>query len=316
MFNQNSAYNHEHGSSAKQLMGYEPKYEYTAYKNNREQEDHNGFKGVVFRHGPYFVYWSIHAHTSSVRRVSVRLHTVTIAVTNVRTKELLVELTHKGFFGFLAARVPSGFLALSPVEQRIREAVESDNWGRNKRSVNVIDINNLNPAYLYRTPESAILRGQYEDWTTGPICTGRGRDGMITVDFTNPSTGIKSAARRGDKVLLGGNIGSKFIRNDGSSRILILSNFVLSADNCVFKLANIKGGRSVNGVFYTNPAGDVIEDGPGRDRVRQFMKPGFEMRVKGLGIYETGSTWLGMFENRTHVRGQSSYGFPIDPEVN
>lgn len=298
-------------------MGYAPKFEYTAYKNNREDENHHGFKGMVLRVGEYFMYWSIHAQTSNLLRTQVRLHTITLAVTNATTKELLVEVSHKGFFGFLAVRAPppKGFIPLTPEEEKIRDELHANNFAKNKRSINAICRDDLNPNYLYRRPEKNLLRGQYEDWTTGPLCAEPGHRGMIRVDFTNPITGFKSVEERDEKVLLGGNSGRTFIRNDGSSRIVILSNFLLSEDNCMFKLANIKGGHYDNGVFYTDVTGTTIVDGPGETSIRQFLKPGFELKLDGVGVFQAESSWLGLFEKGAR-RGLSSYGFPVDPDIN
>lgn len=295
-------------------MNYSPKFGYTAWKNGREKEPHNGFKGVVFKSENFLIYFSLHAHTSSLRRISKRIHTITLVVVDADTKELLVEITHKAFFGFLATRgKKESFIPLTAEDKKIMEELKMDNWSRNKRSVNVIDLDNLNPDYEYHEPRSSILRGRYEDWTTKPLCGGPGRYGMVTVDFVNPSTGIKSVTEMDTKVLLGFNYGKEFIRNDGSSRLIAFHDFRMSEDDCVFKLKDIKRGMSVDGTFYTDAYGQQIVRGPGPSSVRQFIKPGFEMKLSGM--YRPIDVWVGMFEEDADGRF-TSYGFGLDPDEN
>ena len=310
-------YDHEHGSSPKKFMDYEPKYGYVAWKNEREDESHEGFKGHVFRIGPYFVYWSIHVQTSSLRRIDVKLHTITFVVVHAATKELLVEVNHKGFFGFLATRVPDpgDFIALTEADQKLREELDEMDGKRNKRSINVIDLDNLDPRFEYRgTKTEDILRGEYEDWTTGPLCGGRGRRGMITTDTTNPATAFKSVDNK-VKQQLGFTWGDRSFKHDGSSRIVLMSDFEFGYDHCMFKLADIMGGTSKDGVFYTDPAGIKIVRGPGENSVKQFIKPGFSLSLQDFNVFDPVDVWTGLYEMNAE-RGVSSYGFVIDPEVN
>lgn len=295
-------------------MNYEPKFGYVAWKNNREVESHAGFKGVAFKYGEFLIYYCLHAQTSKLRRVSERHHSIILVVVDARTKELLVELQHKAFYGALMTRKKGGgFIALSTEEERIVRQLEEDNHSRNKRSVNVIDVKNLHPAYEYNMPLSSIIHGRYEEWTTGPICTARGHRGMITVDFRNPITGIKSARQRTVPVNLGSYYGDTFLRHDGSARRFVMREFELSEDDCVFKLKNILGGMSIDGSFYTDAYGVNIVATSGTIHVKQYMKRGFKMKVDGH--FEPVDVWNGLFEKDAGNR-RSSYGFGLDPEVN
>lgn len=153
------AYNHEHGSSPKHIMGYEPKYGYLARKNNRENESHEGFKGFVFRVGRYYVYYGIHAHLSTQRRFTARFHTVVLAVTDSKTKRLLVELGFKGDFGFAAARKRGGnYVPLSKYDV-VMDRKACRRCPRFMRMVNVINPYRLDRLFSYRS--SDMLHGQY-----------------------------------------------------------------------------------------------------------------------------------------------------------
>eukprot|EP00171_Calliarthron_tuberculosum_P000119 IDg119t1 len=77
------AYDHEHGSDASALMGYTPRFGYTALKNGREEESHTGFKGFVLQlRDGLRMYYMVHAKLSEARRFSAQRHTVVVAVTN------------------------------------------------------------------------------------------------------------------------------------------------------------------------------------------------------------------------------------------
>lgn len=144
-------------------MGYTPKFTYTAWKNNRQDEGDNGFKGYVLRSGDYFLYYSLHGTQSSLRRVSVRFHTINLAIVHVRTKELMVDLQHKADFGFAAVRLKGGktFRPIFKVDQMIDEMQQAEDQPNNFRAFNILDVDNPNPEFEIRNP---IRIGQYENW--------------------------------------------------------------------------------------------------------------------------------------------------------
>lgn len=68
-------YGHEHGSFDG-LAGYTSRFDYTAWKNNRQDESHAGFKNYVIPAGDKFVVVNLHAATDDFNRFQVDLHTV------------------------------------------------------------------------------------------------------------------------------------------------------------------------------------------------------------------------------------------------
>lgn len=298
-------------------MGYAPKYGYTAFKNNREFETHEGFKGFVFRVDDYFVYYGIHAQTSSLRRIQQDRHTVTVAITHVETKELVAELTQKADFGFLAAQNPSnGFIPLSPADEVIRDNQESHGMPINRRSVNVINLGTLDPRFSYKMPESMILMGLYEEWSTATLCSGRSKySGSITADIIFSATGIKSFEEKDTSVKLGVWRDGKFIRSTGSARQLKFSRggVQISDKSCVHKSAKISGKMTGSGVFYTDVYGESLVNGPGPNVLKQFIKPGFGIEL--TGIYGPTDSWLGMHK-QGHFGIMINYGYGLNPDKN
>lgn len=295
-------------------MGYAPKYDYTAWKNGREKESNQGFKGVVFKSGDVFVYYNVHAQTSSLRRVYEPHHTITLAIVDARTNETLLEINHKGDFGFLAARAePSGFIPLSAEDAKLMVEQNEDQLPPRRRTVNVINLENLDRRFSY-LPKDRVLLGKYEGWTTSPLCTGGGMyDGGITVDITAPSTGIKSVFQKDAKVLLGHYKDGQFIRSTGARRVLQVKNFKIGEDLCMLKLENIHGKRSASGFFYTDAFGKNLMAGPGRGNVRQYIKPGLKMSL--TGTYETIDSWLGLHK-KDHIGFVKNYGYGVNGDIN
>lgn len=68
-------YGHEHGSF-EGLAGYTSRFDYTAHKNGRQDESHEGFKNYVLPVGNKFVVVNVHAATDDFNRFQVDLHTV------------------------------------------------------------------------------------------------------------------------------------------------------------------------------------------------------------------------------------------------
>lgn len=310
----NSAYDHEHGASPKALGGVAPKYGYVSWKDGREGESNQGFKTYVFQSGPYLVSFFFHAQTSSLRRVSVKQHTISFTVTHARTKQTLLEISHKGNFGFLSARSKGGlFIPLSTADRAEAERQKVDTAAIERRSINVMNPKKNEP---FSTRDIAVLRslGVYEDWTSSPICSsGRRGDGEFNADFFTPITGIFSTLRKNQAVELGARRGRYWIRSDGAGRRVKFQDLVLGEDECSFGNGQRLSEYAKNGVFYTTPDGNRLLPGPGRNAVRQFIKPGFRIRLHGR--YELVDSWVGMHV-KDHQGQMFNYGYGIDPNVN
>lgn len=129
------AYDHEHGSCPIDTLGYFPRFDYTAFKNGNRDESPNGFKvsstrfaiqattnifgffdqGFMFKQGDVKFYYSLHAHLTRASRFITREHTQVFAAVHVTTKEELLELSHKGDFGFAGVRLADG--SLRPINE-------------------------------------------------------------------------------------------------------------------------------------------------------------------------------------------------------
>lgn len=181
-----------------------------------------------------------------------------------------------------------------------------------QRTVNVINEDNLDPRFLYRE-KGDLLRGEYEEWTMNPICSLPGYHGSLRMDFTNPISGIKVASDLTGKIDLGGDSDMGFMKNDGVGRILRASEYKIEENMCMFRLADIDGGRSSDGEFYTNAFGTKLMSKPGPNAVRQFVTPGFSMTLDGN--YEAVESWTGMYE-KDHEGRMINYGYGVDPAVN
>lgn len=297
------AYGHDHGSSPQHLMGYTPTYTYTARKNDREVENDEGFKGVVFRAGKYMVYFNIHIQTSQLRRVTERYHTVAVAVTDRETGKLMMEVSHKASFGFLAARGKKDpFLPLRREDEieRTRQLNSGLPHSRRFRTVNVVDKNNLDPRFRFQDDP---LMGVYEAWMTMPICASADRFGEVQIDVKSPASGVKSVRQLDTRVELG----RSPLRNVALSRNLRMMNLRLGAKHCKFGNGEVTGG-----VFYTDARGENLVE-KGRKGVRQYITPGFEVTVSGK--YEPFEMGLGEHADG-HVEFFSDLGYGVDPNRN
>lgn len=268
-----SAYDHEHGSAAPYLMNYRPKYGYTEFKKSRDIESNQGFKDHVIKHGEYFVYVSSHVQTSSLRRTSVRLHTVTIAVRNIKTGELMAELSSKGDFGFLGARkagAPNKFIPINEAERVVQQAdLAHDPPKKSFRSINIINLGNLDRRFHYR---GNVLKGTYEVWLTTPLCTRS--DSFISFNFLDPITAVKTTSAK-NKVWLVQVKSSVFYHNIGISRFVLSSGLRIDARDCGFG-EDFKGGY-----FYTDADGNFLRTKSGKNTVRQYIKTGFSLSMSG-----------------------------------
>lgn len=202
-------------------------------------------------------------------------------------------------------------MPLQEKDEEMMAEVEQKGMFR-QRTVNVINKSNLDARFLFRDVDS-LMRGEYEEWTTNPMCSVGGIRGALRFDFTNSITGIKVASDLTEKVELGFESNDRWFRNKGVGRILHAREYVFAEDLCVFKLADIDGGRSVEGVFYTDATGMKLKSGAGIETVRQFVKPGAELMLNGT--YQAADSWTGLYI-KDHDGRMLNYGYGIDPEVN
>ncbi len=305
------AYSHEHGSDPVETMGYSPRFGYIAWKNERQNESHNGFKSHVLRYGKYYIYYGLHNHLSQASRFFTRFHTLVIVIVDAKSKEKMLELGFKADFGFEAVRkAGGGRLALTPegevlyAEQKMRGSK-----GFLMRLVNVINPGNLNPLYSYRDPIANVMHGRYEQWLTIPMCSKVQKLKEPKIDIKDPGTALRTKDSDANDIV------TLFRKADGTeyqqknvNREFRATDWTIGADFCEFE-----GGQRADGVFYTDVYGKKILPGPSRNAVRQFIKPGFKLTLSGH--FESTDSWLGVLTNG----GKGSMrdvGYAIDASMN
>lgn len=304
------AYNHEHGSDPKTLMGYVPKYNYTAWKNYRQDESHGGFKGFVLRSGNYFFYYQIHAHLSKPRRFHARTHTLVIAVTDAKTKELMVELHFKADFGVAATKLAGEMGDLIPLD-RDKELFNLIGRSKGLRQVNVVDPKNLDVRLRHNKRFASL--GNNEHWFTTPMCSTASRRG-VQVDFKNPGTGLRTLrSSLDDFVRLGRERHGEFVESGSNRRDFRVKKLRIAANLCNFELQNIHGKVSAEGKFYTDPFGRELLDGHGKYAIAQIIKPGFMFELQGK--FNPSDTWLGLHK-LDYDGSMMDVGLAIDPNEN
>lgn len=253
-----------------------------------------------------------------MRRVTARVHTIQLVIANATTKEILVNIAHKGDFGWQSVRLSNfnSFRALTPADQAIRDQQDSAKSGRKMRSIPVFDDNG--GAFQSRNPK---ILGQYEEWQTMPICAKREKAARPQDNFRvilkEPVTGIKSITEQSVRVNMGmcipGSIprGTEckettrtFLYNPGVIRAL----FVLD-----IKIADSLCPDSKKGVFYTDVTASRTFAGPGPTHVRQYIKPGFSTILSGR--FEPIEPWVGL--HGYYGRGFfHDHGYGINPLEN
>lgn len=304
-----SAYDHEHGARASALMNYEPKYGLTEHKNGRGVESNHGFKDFVFEQGNVMVYLSVHAQTSKMRRVDHHFHTVTMAMKQKDSGELLADISFKADFGFLAARkrgsgeqfIPLSSDGLNMSKQQRR----GKPYRRAFRTINVVNQRSLDYRFQYNYQPRA---GTYEEWVCTLPCTETDMNGELVFDIQDPITGIKSSYDK-STVWLGRRYrDGKFRPNLGMKRTVRARNLRLSASFCKF------GEGFEGGYFYTDPYGKELLDGPGPNAVRQFIKPGFVGTMSGK--FSPGEQWRGMHYADKEQMFFLPHGYGINRYVN
>lgn len=295
-------------------MNYWPKYGYTSWKNKREDEANEGFKNLIVEStsGRYLVLYVVHVQTSKLRRVYERYHTIILVVVEKRTKRVVAEVTHKGDFGALTARIPNA--RFMPVDDTDAELMEEFRKQPRRRSINILREDGVRDERLqYRSPAFNMMMGTYEDWTTVPICSADGRAGNLRADITRSATGIPAFDRKDEKVFLGKAENGVFYRQSGQARILIAREFNFAWKHCarLFEESDIE--IPDNGVFYTNSNGTELKKMPGKYAMRQYVEPGLEIEINGE--YRATNSFTGILELGSR-REMEDLGFGIDPDLN
>lgn len=290
------------------MIKYRPAFTYTALKDERPEID-IGFKAFNLRIGNFFFYYIIHVAQSKLRRLRLRDHTVNVVIYDRGSNEVVADFSQKGDFGWQSVRLSDGsYAAFLPVDVAIKQEQDEQGLPEQFRSINVLDIDNPNPAFSFRRPPSI---GQYEVWDTLPMCAEpKNRRAMFSVSFKSPNNGIRTLEQPDVETVLGRQVGSTFFRNVGLNRSIRVSKMKFSSSFCPIDPAS---GAAASGVFYTDASGQTVLPGPGPNAVRQFFKPGFTLEVNGR--YELVDRNSG--EHRRGSKGfYADHSYGIDPENN
>lgn len=244
------------------------------------------------------VYYQLHAQTSNIARIRVRQHTITLAIVHTRTKELMVDITHKADFGYNSVRLRGR--NYQPLTREDVAIAANETGPLNFRSINVLNMANPNPEFKNRKP---VPIGTYEIWQTRPICTVSVGRGGVQVVFRQPATGIKTPDSL-TKVNLGRKYNNRFFKSTGLNRHIRMAGLQVSSKHCP---------EGAAGKFYTNPSATTVLEGPGRNAIRQYVKPEFSVTIDGR--FEAVDNWVGM-----HAKGWRGFfhdhGYGIDPNKN
>ena len=287
------SYGHEHGSAAQVLMGYKPRYEYTALKNERQRESHTGFKDYVLDTPKHWVYFGIHSQMSSRTHFAVRHHTLAMAVVQKSSRKIVMETRFKADFGaaVVRRRADLRMIGVSPEQERLYRGRKE----KFRRVVNVLDPKREDRTLHYRTPRSRVREGLYEQWSTTPFCsTSSRRSGGLVLDVQNPYLAMRkvvsSNAQIGEEAVELGKQrpNGQFEPNTSQRRQLDLVNLNISTSACFQE-----DDRPLHGFFYTDPYAKQRFEDPGENRVRHFAIDGFSLVLDGQ--FRLADEWLGLY---------------------
>lgn len=316
------SYDHEHGSDPKELMDYDPKFGYTALKNGAfedgvykgQDESHNGFKGMVLElEDNKFMYFQVHALLSDLRRYNARTHTMVIVVKEKIGGEFkkLMELSFKADFGFATAKKKGGGNEpITEEDKKMKDAGVSP-----FRILNVVDVDNLDPAFRYKNP---ALKGQNEHWFTLPMCASSPRRIRATkLEIRDPATGVRSRYSQ-ELVVLGktSRDDKKLVvqQNPSMNRDFTAEKVEFSPHHCGPWYFDEIGDAPEAGVFYTNPTGELLVEGPAEQAIKQYIDEDFTLYLDGK--WKAVDTWVGLHRlgwKKGHMR---NVGFGIEPMHN
>jgi hypothetical protein len=236
------------------------------------------------------MYVNMHVDTQDFARVNVQFHSMVIAVTS-KTGDLEYEMSCKTNFGGAGAElkvVPDKGVPFLPVGNIATQKLLTDLFDPkiptserkiSRKRVNFLDKDNLDPRLQYdgKTVEDHS-KGVYESWVGGgdAFCM-HANDAFVNsgieVDVKDAHNGCLDQGCT-TKVVLGNEPNqyqTYFGPNMGMNREIIFRNISLGVKYCNFTIPN----RGEDGVFYTDQYCKEVFDGPGKNRIRQVMKPSF-----------------------------------------
>lgn len=286
-------YGHDHGSDPA-LVGYKPAFEYVAKRFNDQPELHVGFKGFAIRDEGANQGWyvNIHSETGVQTRACARFHTVVVAVTNLKTGELLAELAYKGNFGATISNQNDSTVNLSCTDPKTGQQVtQAQIKAQTDSSKNLrVSLDGKDP-------------GGYENWHGGgnknlgmsfwgdDDPTGR----MLNIDIRNPATFC--ADNNCASVKATGSVADE--------RTLFISNMRIRYTEAIAALDKADGKQ--DGYFWTDLYGDPLPAGknPGdAGTIRQFIKPNFDSGNGNEGLqggFSTEDAWRGLYREDVGV---------------
>ena len=166
---------------------------------------------------------------------------------------------------------------------------------------------------MTRSPPEA---GQYEEWNTVATCMRpKPQKTRISLVLKHLVTGTRriNMIRRIDKMYLGretkkipiskGENTTRFVLNTSQSRMLVMQALEISKDYCPL---------GQNGTFYTDPFG-IPTAGPSHNAARQFIKPGFELKIDDR--FEVEEQLLGLYSSFPHNVFQD-HGYGMNARIN
>lgn len=293
-------YGHEHGSFDG-LAGYTSRFDYTAWKNGRQDESHQGFKNYVIPTGDKFVIVNLHAATDDFNRFQVDLHTMVVAVTDRASGKLLSEISCKSHSGGSGAQYLPEFRpannadepSMLPMGDEASRQRTIDMWAMGEdremvvKRINLLDPDNKNPKLIYEGDENTAqsnLRGRYEGWFMkgmAPFCMSAGSpkdNAGPDVDIKNPQNGCMDVECK-RKIILGlkdrvaymGDDG--FFPNLGTERRIGMRKLRIAPDLCAVDLPEPNSDGYI--AFYTNPTCEELCDGPSPNCILQRIHSSF-----------------------------------------
>lgn len=277
-------FGHEHGADPK-LIGYEAAFRYVADQNNLQNEQHEGFKGYAIRDEESGLGWyvNVHSTTSAISRICARHHTTVLAVTDLKTGEVLAELGFKGDFG--SAKTTAEING----EHRVLQPTFNPNCG-NQAS---IDAETSATKMVRVHNEDGISSGGYERWRGGLTGSASSQLGIsfrgstgLSIDIQNPITACNTFSCN-----YGVTTGS-----NGTRRAFRLSQLQLKHSDV--KILDGADGN-VDGIFYTNQYGDQLLKEGDEGAIRQYIKPGLDVTINGG--FNTEDAWRAIYTGGGHA---------------
>ncbi|GAB0489711.1 hypothetical protein MMPV_000936 [Pyropia vietnamensis] len=304
------SYGHEHGSSP-YPTGRLPAFDYTAYKNDHEDESHPGFKFYRFSPSPgILALLSLHFDANQMSRVLKRFHTVSITVVRVApttgaTTELLMDVSYKGDFGFAFTRGQhppkegeedgkgeTYMLPLGAEEEALRKELKGVSNFRKR-----FNVANATDGRLERELSQPLPRLRTEHWRggTGPCSTRGDKQAGFSIDMADPpltpSTVDDVANDEGMALPMAGH------HREAAAPFLALRRALAFDGTITLGGRYCPGGTPPADVFYTDPFGLRRVDGPCAQCVAQYVRGGgWSLELQGR--YATDDHWEGGYERR------------------